>query len=175
MSKFNFPWEYEFPPFFTVQPNLETRKLQLEAWRSLILDYCQHHNIHQLHLRDYLGKAPFSNEAIDRRLSLESIKLIINSLVAKKFAEWVGKDQETCLVYSRPPEQWAQIVYDYVREKSLHNMVVTFYELLEAEETKDREFHQLDEIIFLKALKVLEKSGKAAVIDIDGNKGVKFV
>ncbi|RYD90936.1 MAG: hypothetical protein EOP54_23235, partial [Sphingobacteriales bacterium] len=90
-------------------------------------------------------------------------------------AEWIGKDQETCLIYSRPPEQWAQIIQDYVKEKSLYNMILTFYELLEGEETQGREFHQLDEIIFLKALKILEKSGKAAVIEIDGNKGVKFV
>lgn len=175
MSKFVFPWEYEFPPFFTIQPNLETKKLQLEAWRSLILDYCQHNGIHQLNLREWLGKPPFYNETIDRRLSLDSMKVVVNSLVAKRFAEWLDKDHETCLIYSRPPEQWAQIMQDYVKEKSLHNMILTFYELLEGDETKGREFHQLDEIIFLKALKILEKSGKAAVIEIDGNKGVKFV
>lgn len=175
MSKFAYPWEYDFPPFFTIQPNLETRKLQLEAWRSLILDYCQHHNLHQLNLRDCLSKPPFSNEAIDRRLDLDSLRLIINSLVSKRFAEWIGKDQESCLIYSRPPEQWAQIIQEYVKEKSLHNMILTFYELLEGEETKGRDFHQLDETIFLKALKILEKSGKAAVIEMDGNKGVKFV
>lgn len=177
MNSFNYPWEYNFPPFFTIQPNLETRKAQLEAWRSLILDFCQQHNIHQLCLRDWLNKPPFHNESIDRRLSLESLRLIINSLVEKRFAEWVGssKDKETCLVYARPPDQWAQIIYDYVKEKSLHNTILTFYELLEGDSTNDREFHQLDEIIFLKALKVLEKQGKAAVIEMDGNKGVKFV
>lgn len=173
MSSFNYPWEYNFPPFFTIQPNLETRKAQLEAWRSLILDYCQHHNIHQLHLRDCLNKTPFHNESIDRRLSLESLKLIINSLVEKKYAEWLNS--ESCLIYSRPPEQWAKIISDYVKEKSLYNMVLTFYELLEGDSTKDREFHHLDETIFLKALKILEKSGKAAVIEMDGHKGVKFV
>lgn len=176
-SSFTYPWEYNFPPFFTIQPNLETRKAQQEAWRSLILDYCQHHNIHQLHLRDCLNKPPFCNEAIDRRLTLDSIRIIINGLVEKRFAEWVGsgKDKESCLIYSRPPDQWAQIIYDYVKEKSLQNTILTFYELLEGDSTKDREFHQLDELIFLKALKVLERNGKAAVIELDGSKGVKFV
>lgn len=176
MTSFDFPWEYNFPPFFTIQPNLETRKAQLEAWRSLILDFCQHHNVHQLHLRDWLNKPPFYNESIDRRLNLESIRLIINSLVEKKFAEWIGnKDKDTCLVYARPPEQWAEVIYNYVKEQSMQNTILTFYELLEGDSTKDREFHQLDEIIFLKALKVLERAGKAAVIEMDGNKGVKFV
>lgn len=177
MSKFNYPWEYNFPPFFTIQPNLETRKAQLEAWRSLILDFCQYKNIHQLSLRDCVNKPPFYNESIDRRLSLESLKIIINSLVDKKYAEWVGnaKDRETCLIYSKPPDKWAEIIYDYVKEKALHNTISTFYELLEGESTEGREFHQLDEIIFLKALKILERQGKAAVIEMDGNKGVKFV
>lgn len=175
MSTFNYPWEYNFPPFYTIQPNLETRKAQLEAWRSLILDYCQYKNIHQLNLRDCLNKPPFYNETIDRRLNLESLKIVINSLVERKFAEWVGLNKETCLVYSRPPEQWAKIIYDYVKEKSLYNQILTFYELLEDDSTIGCEFHQLDETIFLKALKNLEKQGKAAVIEMDGSKGVKFV
>lgn len=177
MTSFNYPWEYNFPPFFTIQPNLETRKAQLEAWRSLIIDFCQHNNIYQLHLRDWLNKPPFYNEKIDRKLSLDSLKLIINSLVEKKYASWLdnNKERESCLVYSKPPEKWAEIIYNYVREKSLQNTIMTFYELLEDSSTSEQEFHQLDEIIFLKALKVLEKQGKAAVIEMDGNKGVKFV
>lgn len=173
MTTFNYPWEYNFPPFYTIQPNLETRKAQLEAWRSLILDYCQYHNIHQLHLRDWLNKPPFYNESIDRRLNLNSLQLIIDSLVEKKSAEWVSNksNKETCLIYSRPPSQWAEVIYNYVKEKSIQNSILTFYELLEA----DSEFHQLDETIFLKALKILEKQGKAAVIEMDGSRGVKFV
>lgn len=133
-----------------------------------------------MHLRDWLNKPPFYNESIDRRLSLESLKVVIQSLVEKRFAEWVGsgtslKERETCLIYSKPPEQWAQTIYDHVKEKSLQNSILTFYELLEGESTQNCEFHQLDERIFLKALKILERQGKAAVIEMDGNKGVKFV
>jgi ESCRT-II complex subunit VPS25 len=174
-DSFIYPWEYEFPPFFTIQPNLETRKMQLEAWRSLILDYCQHKKIQQLNLREFYNKPPFCNQSIDRRLSWESLQLIITSMVDRKYAEWLGRDREECLVYSRPPEQWAQIIYGYVKEKSLQNTIMTFYELLEDESTESYEFHGLDETIFFKALKVLERSGKAAVIEMDGNKGVKFV
>lgn len=179
MTDFKFPWEYQFPPFYSLQPNVETRKVQIKAWRSLILDFCQHHNIHQLHLRDWLSKPPFYNESIERRLSLDALRLIIQSLVDSKFAEWVGpysgKDRDTCIIYFKSPEQWAQIIYDYVKEQSLHNTIVTFYEMLEGESTQDKQFHGLDEHIFLKALKILEKQGKAAVMELDGSKGVKFV
>ena len=40
-STFSFPWQHEFPPFYTLQTHRETRAKQLEAWRSVILDYCQ--------------------------------------------------------------------------------------------------------------------------------------
>ena len=174
MSGFTYPWEYNFPPFFTIQPNQETRKAQLEAWRSLIIDFCQHRNIHQLHLKEWLNKPPFFNETIDRRLSLDSLRTVISSLVEKRFAEWVNeRDKESCLIYSRPPQQWAKILYDYVKEKSLQNTILTFYEMLEDDSTKDREFHRLDETIFLKALKILEREGKAAVIEMDGNKDLE--
>lgn len=173
---FNFPREYNFPPFFTIQPNLEIQRVQLESWRSLILDFCQHEGIHKLCLRDWLNKPPFSNETINRRLDIGTLKTIIDSLVAKRFAEWVdGKNKETCLIYARPPDQWAQIIYDYVKEKALQNTIVTFYEMLEDDSTKKYEFHQLDELIFLKALRILEKSGKCSVIEMNGSKGVKFV
>lgn len=176
MMTSNYPWEFDFPPFFTIQPNLETRNAQLEAWRSLILDYCEQEKIYQLHLRDCLNKPPFYNEAKNRRLSLESLKVIIDSMVEKRYAEWKDiKTKELCMIYAKPPEQWAKIIRDYVKEKSLYNTVMTFYELLEGDATQDREFHKLDETIFLKALKILEKAGKAAVIEMDGHRGVKFV
>lgn len=174
-QSFTYPWEYNFPPFFTLQPNLETRRVQLEAWRSLILDFCNNQNINQLNLRSWSNKAPFYNETIDRRLNLESMKIVIDSLCEKKFAEWLDKQHEACIIYFRPPSHWAQVIYDYVKEQSLHNSVLTFYELVNGDNTKNCEFHNLDEIVFTKALKVLEKEGKAAIIELDGSKGVKFV
>jgi hypothetical protein len=35
------PWQYSFPPFFTLQPHAPTREKQLEAWKHLVLSYCQ--------------------------------------------------------------------------------------------------------------------------------------
>lgn len=175
MSQFTYPWEYNFPPFFTIQPNIETRKAQFEVWRSLLVDYCYHHNLHKLNIRDQLNKAPFYNERIDRRLSLEDARSIIADLVSKRFAEWCDSQKETCLIYTKQPVEWAKVIYKYVKEKSLYNTICTFYELLEGDSTVNYEFHQLDEAMFMKALKILEREGKAAVIEMDGSRGVKFV
>ena len=35
------PWQYSFPPFFTLQPHAPTREKQLEEWKHLVLSYCQ--------------------------------------------------------------------------------------------------------------------------------------
>ena len=34
------PWQYSFPPFFTLQPHRDPRTKQMEAWRHLVLNYC---------------------------------------------------------------------------------------------------------------------------------------
>lgn len=56
----------------------------------------------------------------------------------------------------------------------LTDTVCTLYELTEGEDTVDREFHGLERPLLVKALKTLENEGKAELINIDGNEGVKF-
>ncbi|CAG5100182.1 Similar to Vps25: Vacuolar protein-sorting-associated protein 25 (Drosophila melanogaster) [Cotesia congregata] len=41
MSEIEWPWQYSFPPFFTLQPHAETKEKQLSAWTSLVLNYYQ--------------------------------------------------------------------------------------------------------------------------------------
>ena len=67
-SEFTFPWQYSFPPFFTLQPHAETRAKQLSAWRSLVLDYCQHGGIAAVDVADLARSPLFRNDAIGRRL-----------------------------------------------------------------------------------------------------------
>ena len=66
--EFKFPWQYSFPPFFTLQPHAETRAKQLSAWRSLVLDYCQHGGIAAVEVADLARSPLFRNDAIGRRL-----------------------------------------------------------------------------------------------------------
>ena len=56
------------PPFFTLQPHAETRAKQLSAWRSLVLDYCQHGGIAAVDVADLARSPLFRNDAIGRRL-----------------------------------------------------------------------------------------------------------
>ncbi|EPE03888.1 vacuolar protein-sorting-associated protein [Ophiostoma piceae UAMH 11346] len=47
-SSFTFPQYYSFPPMFTLQPNLNTRRAQLDKWSALVLAYCRHYRIFRL-------------------------------------------------------------------------------------------------------------------------------
>ena len=37
----DWPWQYSFPPFFTLQPHAPTREKQIQAWKYLVISYCQ--------------------------------------------------------------------------------------------------------------------------------------
>ncbi|TPX10198.1 uncharacterized protein E0L32_001395 [Thyridium curvatum] len=47
-STFQWPREYSFPPFFTIQPNKTTRHTQFVKWSALVQSYCAHHRIFKL-------------------------------------------------------------------------------------------------------------------------------
>ena len=126
----DWPWQYSFPPFFTIQvsihvliltytshnpwqwrswplqPHSATRAKQLEAWRHLVLNYCQVDNpticnwwkvgthcvlkVHTISVLDLAdaGDLPlFHNASISRRLPAEAILTVLEDL-AQQWA-WI--------------------------------------------------------------------------------------
>ena len=125
----DWPWQYSFPPFFTIQvsillilthahdpwqwlipqPHSATRAKQLEAWRHLVLNYCQVQNrvfwfislsivkswtnnllqVHTISVLDLAdaGDLPlFHNAEISRRLPAEAILTVLEDLAQ----QWVN-------------------------------------------------------------------------------------
>src|SRR5947209_19607118 len=92
-SLFIFPPTYSFPPFFTAQPNAQTRSAQLSKWSSFIVSYCRHHRIFKLPLSDALETPLFNNSKLKRRLSAHDAKAVIDYLASKDIyncAECIG-------------------------------------------------------------------------------------
>ena len=182
-------WQYSFPPFFTIQPNTETRRLQMDAWCEIILDYCRRKRIFTLNIGDSLMKAPFRNDSISRNLTEESLIAILNEMAKRGRIEWIrsesgdGKKKQaadqidsnhSCLVYWLKPEEWATTVQQWVDAKAVSNTVCTFYEIT-SDDRSDPALKGLDERILLKALHLLEDKGKATVMKLDDSYGVKFL
>ena len=172
MTEFSFPWQYNFPPFYTIQPHGETRRKQLAAWRSLVLDYCQHHGIASIEVKAIAQTPLFHNQVLRRRLDDAALSLILEDLRSHGHLEWLDKTKSKALVYYRSPQQWGEAIYAYARENGLQNSVCTLYELTEGDDTVEQPFHNLNQDVLIKALKSLQMQKKAEIFD--NNEGVKF-
>lgn len=67
-QSFQWPWQYHFPPFFTIQPNSDTRAKQLEAWCALVLAYHRASRSYILDVNEAQSSPLFYNEKINRIL-----------------------------------------------------------------------------------------------------------
>ncbi|KAN0069768.1 ESCRT-II complex subunit domain containing protein [Elaphomyces granulatus] len=187
-STFTFPATYSFPPFFTPQPNSSTRHSQLQKWSALIQSWCRHHRIYRLSLIDAIDTPLFHNSALRKRVSLSE---------ARDIVDWMAKSEEdggggrradgvgaaaaagaagkiVAWIWWRRPEEWAELLADWVEETGQKNTVLTLYELIEGEATTSQEFHGMDLDVMLKSLNVLVKRGKAQVFGHEDQQGVKF-
>ncbi|KPP61996.1 vacuolar protein-sorting-associated protein 25-like [Scleropages formosus] len=153
---FEWPWQYNFPPFFTLQPNVDTRQKQLAAWCSLVLSYCRHRRIYTLDVMEAQESPMFNHKKIERNL------------------EWIDKSKTRCLIMWRQPEEWGKLIYQWVSRNGMINSVFTLYELSNGEDTENEEFHGLEECMLLRSLQALQVESKAEIITMDEGKGVKF-
>ena len=118
---FEFPTLYNFPPFFTQQPNAQTSESQNATWCKLILDYCQAKRKFFIDAasEEDLNSELFYNKRIDRRASQTFAKALLGRLVAQGAAAWDGKkakgEQPTrAIIYWKRPEQWGELIYEWV-------------------------------------------------------------
>lgn len=172
MAAVEWPWQYSFPPFFTIQLHNETRMKQIAAWRTLVLDYHRIRKQYLLDIREAQRAPVFNNTAIDRKLPLEGIVMILEDLAKTGNAEPLDKQKHRWHIYWHTLEEWADMVYSWVQSCGMVNTVCTLYEITEGENTADEEFHGLDTEVLIKVLRTLEASKKAELFD--DNQGVKF-
>ena len=172
------PWQYNFPPFFTLQPNEDTKNKQIEAWCDLILSYCKQKRIYQIDLAEAQNTDLFNNKTIDRKCSIELLTIIFDELTKRGRAQSLHKsspkkqvltNDQKYLILWNTLEDWSRIIYEHVDKNALQGTVCTFYELTEAKEMKNKEFFKIDLLVFRKGLEVLEKQNKAEIFQLDGD------
>ena len=168
---FDWPWQYNFPPFFTIQCNVDTKSKQMETWCALVLSYHQHHKVFKLHLSDISSSPLFYNKTINRKLSHAAVMQILEALKAKGNIEWEDKNKTSCLVFWKTPQQWADLIHAWVLQSGQINTVCTLHELTQGVNTTNEEFYGLEEWLLIRALKILQSKGFAELI---GDDGVKF-
>ncbi|KAJ5544912.1 hypothetical protein N7535_006702 [Penicillium sp. DV-2018c] len=195
---FPFPPTYNFPPFFTPQPNTTTRHAQLEKWSSLIQAWCRHHRQYRLSLIEAVESPLFHNAALRKRLDLREARAVIDWMTKSeeeggggRRAEWIsdtggasslgglvnaaGQGPKTVAwIWWRRPEEWADVVAEWVEGTGQRGSVLTVYELIHGDAAMSQEFHGMDTDVMLRSLNVLVKRGKAQIFGAEGEEGVKF-
>ncbi|KAL2810451.1 ESCRT-II complex, vps25 subunit [Aspergillus granulosus] len=181
-TPFTFPVRYNFPPFFSLQPNSNTHAVQLKKWSSLIQSWCRHHRIFKISLVDAIESPLFRNAELRKQLSLKDARLVLDWMSkgdeeggGGRRAEWIdGGNKGAVWIWWRRPEEWAGAIAEWVESTGQKNVVLTVYELLEGEATVSQEWHGMDAEVMFKSLNVLVKQGKAQVFGSEGQEGVKF-
>uniref|UniRef100_A0A6B2LM09 ESCRT-II complex subunit VPS25 n=1 Tax=Arcella intermedia TaxID=1963864 RepID=A0A6B2LM09_9EUKA len=154
---------------------MNTRKKQVDMWIDFILDYTKFHKLSQIQLNQHLNSPLFCNSKINRKLSYESAHYILEELVKKGNAEWMDKEKTGVYVYWYKIDHWASLIYKYITDNNMIDVVCTPYELTESDEVSDQEFYQLDNNVFMKAIKHLEEKNLSKIITGNsGEIGIKF-
>lgn len=173
---FPFPPTYFFPPFFSPQPNLQTRAAQLSKWSSLIQSYCRHHSLHRLTLADALLTPLFHNSTLNRHLSAPDARAVLEYMASPEGderAEWIVPGVSVW-VWWRKVEEWAGLVEGWVEETGQRGSVLTLFELAEGEGTVGQEWHGMEGEVLRKVLGSSVRRGKAQIFGAEGGEGVKF-
>ena len=90
-AKIEWPWQYNFPPFFTLQPNADTRRKQIDAWCQLVLSYHQAKKIYLLDVQESVNSDLFNNKSINRQLHMDFVMTILRELQKRGNLEWTDK------------------------------------------------------------------------------------
>ncbi|CEQ42150.1 SPOSA6832_03943, partial [Sporobolomyces salmonicolor] len=183
-SGFVFPSVYSFPPFFTRQPNPATWSHQVQQWARLVLAWYRFHRQWRIDVSDQAClEPPFHHHALRRHLQLSTLRAIVDHLALSGAAEYDPKPSKSrpptsAWIYWKRPDEWATVIYDWIKETGQTNSIMTFYELTEGGDlVHTTEFYRMPEPVLRKALEVLIRQGKAQVLKglgEDGD-GVKFV
>lgn len=148
-TPFPFPPTYNFPPFFTPQPNSNTRLSQLEKWSSLIQAWCRHHRQYRLSLIEAVDSPLFHNVPLRKRLDLAAARDVLDWMTKSeeeggggRRAEWLDASsggnaapKSVAYIWWRRPEEWADVVADWVESTGQRGTVLTVYELVQGEAT----------------------------------------
>lgn len=83
-----------------------------------------------------------------------------------------AKQTRAALLYWRLPEEWADVLYEWVTNTGQLNTILTFYEI--SDPPVPSALSGIPEPLLRSAIAVLAKSGRAQLISISDGDGVRF-
>lgn len=174
---FEYPAFFDYPPYFTLQPNPETCDRQSVAWQALILSYCQSQKVFIVSTAGGDQLPLFVNTSINRQLSREGKVRFLGDLVAQGRASWLDKQQSRCLILWKSLENWTSTISDWIQDTGHVDSVVALEDLSSGDDVTATELEGLPREILLPALKLLEAKGRVRLFKgvTAEEEGVKFL
>ncbi len=175
LAQYKPPEIHNFPPLFTIQPVEQTRAKQLHSWTKIITEYHEFHKKTVLSLSDF---ELFENATIKRALDADGRRKVVEHLISKGYADWVQPDNKTeCMVFYKPLDEWAKLVYDWARRYGNIGDVFTIYDLIEGDDSANEPFNGLDARVFYRIVARMQKQNLCQVFDNSNVEevGVKFI
>ncbi|PWN40686.1 ESCRT-II complex, vps25 subunit, partial [Ceraceosorus guamensis] len=182
---YTFPPLHSFPPFFTPQSHAETWSTQATNWSSIIRSWCKHHRRFFLDAKGEWERGGadglFESRICARRLDELAIERILAFMVERgelPSKPKIGAALSTrALIFWYRPEEWADQIYAWICSTGQNGSILTLYELTHGDPSEGTEFHELPDEMLRKALAILIKDGKAALLEATGGEGdgVKFL
>ncbi|KIM47132.1 hypothetical protein M413DRAFT_440655 [Hebeloma cylindrosporum] len=178
-SGFLLPSIHSAPPFFTEQPNPTTQSIATEQWIRLILTYARHRKLFILRVEDAEAAESdwaeiLRNERINRKMTPGHLCNIMVAMADKNLAIYEPpKQKRSILVYWRLPEEWAEVLYEWVVDSGQLNTIMTFYEITDP--LVESALTNIPVPLLRKAIGILGKTGRAQMIAIADGEGVRFL
>ncbi|KAF5389134.1 hypothetical protein D9757_004988 [Collybiopsis confluens] len=189
------------PPFFYV-PRLVLNSLQvsfflpyillphsspiasrkpLNCYRTvdqIILKYARHRRLFVIKVQDC--EAPgndwdevLRNERINRKLLPSYLSYILAQMVSQKVAAYdPPKQDRSVLIYWRLPEEWAEVLHEWVTSTGQLNTIMTFYEITDP--PVESVLSGIPIAVLRQAIVILSKTNRAQLIGIAEGEGARF-
>ena len=158
-----------WPPFYTLQPNLDTQNQQLTLWSSVVLDFAKKRKLFVATIEAFNDIT--RNSTINRSLNNEFKTVLVEFMVKQKV---FVRDGLGFLVYWQKPETWAEGIYRWASACGRIGTVETVEGLVAGDETMNEEFYGMPVEFAFQVLRTLEKSKKAELFKVGDGYAIKF-
>jgi ESCRT-II complex subunit VPS25 len=145
----------DFPPFYTLQLNIETRTKQLLAWSHIIRD---EYPMFIVDLSGHLHEV-FTNSKLKRGLSPEFLESLCEFLVEQDLGEWIVKRSQF-LTFKRSIGDWAALVHSWATKTGKINSIESVFGVFHGDDSRGELFHEIPNRVALRSLIALENLGK---------------
>ena len=130
----------------------------MKMWSDLILDFTKSRNLYSISLGELYASELCQNNKINRRLSMESLRQIIDWMVKNNFADYAaGKEKDKVFVYWRSIQEIAGAIHKWADATNRIGSVETVIDLTDDPANKKEIFYKLPIETVLKACTALQQ------------------